>query len=84
MPELLADPFWQAADDPHIAVATGQFTQQDGTRPFYHVFNPAYAEVQAENVWGQTMVNIIEGMPVVQAVDEAIARIETIFQGWAL
>ena len=78
----LEDPFWSASTDPHIAVAVKQFTQSP-TRPFYHAVNAAYSQVQAENVWGQAIGHVVEdGRTPEQAVENAIAQIQTILAEW--
>ncbi len=82
MPALLQDPFWRNAQDPHIFAGIQQF-QQHPTRPFYHVLNPAYSQVQAENVWGKAMHRVlIDRQSPEAAVNEAIARINQIFTEW--
>lgn len=82
MPDLLKDPFWTDPKDPHISVAVRQFTRRP-TRPFYQVFNPAYSQVNAENVWGKAIGRVVvDGWSPAKAADEAIARIEQIFSGW--
>lgn len=53
------------------------------TRPFYSVLNPAYAQVQAENVWGEALQRTIaEGETAAEAAAWAIARIQAIFAAW--
>lgn len=80
MPELFEQPFWQDPRDTHISVAVEQL---ENTRPAYQAFNPAYGEVAAQNVWGNTMRKIaLENMPIAQAADEAIADIQGIFSEW--
>ena len=82
MPSLLEDAFWQDSKDPHVSVAVQQF-QQRPTRPFYHALNPAYAQVQAENIWGQAIASVIAtGVSPEAAVDQAIADIQGIFVEW--
>jgi multiple sugar transport system substrate-binding protein len=82
MPDSLQDAFWKNSTDRHVAVAVRQFAQRP-TRPFYHALNPAYSQVQAENVWGQAMSAIlVEGKSSEAAVDEAIGHIQTIFAEW--
>ncbi|NJR40116.1 MAG: carbohydrate ABC transporter substrate-binding protein [Leptolyngbyaceae cyanobacterium CSU_1_4] len=81
MPSSLKNPFWQDANDPHISKAVQQFQGQ--TRLFYHVLNPAYSQVQEDSVWGQALQQIIvNGKSPEAAVDEAIARIQKIFDEW--
>ncbi|MEA5468563.1 ABC transporter substrate-binding protein [Spirulina sp. 06S082] len=82
MPELWQDPFWNDREDPHVAVAAQQF-RAGHTRPSYPVFNPAYARVQAENVWGRAISRILnEGWTAEKAADEAIANIKAIVNDW--
>ncbi|MFY7803476.1 MAG: ABC transporter substrate-binding protein [Limnoraphis robusta] len=84
MPQLFSDPFWSNVNDPHISVATQQLSQSK-THSLYQVFNPAYAQVSAENVWAEAIRNIIinEVSPEA-AVDEAIKRIKEIFVQWKI
>lgn len=80
MPKLFADPFWQDSKDWHIAVALEQL---ENTRPAYQSLNPAYGEVAAQNIWGETMRRIaIEGLSAEEAADLAIAEIQRIFSEW--
>jgi multiple sugar transport system substrate-binding protein len=82
MPASLQEAFWKDSQDPHISAGIKQF-QQHSTRPFYHVLNPAYSQVQAENVWGNAMHRVlIDRQSPEVAVDEAIARIDRIFADW--
>jgi multiple sugar transport system substrate-binding protein len=82
MQQLLDEPFWQGTNpkDPHIAAAAKQLQQ---TRQFYTVFNPAYGEVQSQNLWGKALKSIVkEGLSPEQAADRAIKEIEEIFANW--
>ncbi|MBP0019873.1 MAG: carbohydrate ABC transporter substrate-binding protein [Cyanobacteria bacterium SBLK] len=82
MPELWEDPFWNDEGDPHVAVAAKQFSA-GSTRPAYPVFNPAYARVQAENIWGRAISRILtEEWTPAKAADEAIAEIQAIAEDW--
>ena len=82
MPGLLEDAFWKDSKDPHVSVAVRQF-QQRPTHPLNHALNPAYSQVQAENVWGQAIAAVIEaGVSPEDAVDQAIADIQRIFAEW--
>lgn len=81
MPKLASEPFWNDPADPHISKATQQFQQE--TRSHYQSLNPAYANVQSENVWGRAIERIIiEGVSPEEAATEALAQIETIFAEW--
>ncbi|HTZ77675.1 MAG TPA: ABC transporter substrate-binding protein [Stellaceae bacterium] len=80
MPSLAKeDPFWTDPKDPHRAVATHQ--ELDGpTMPWFQAFNPAYADVNAEQVWGKAEANVMTGgMTPEKAVDQALAQIKTDF-----
>ena len=80
MPQLLAEPFWNDPEDPHISVAAKQFQR---IRPFPQSFNPAYTQVQAENIWGKAIFSILkQGKSPERAADRAIADIKQIFSQW--
>ncbi|NER78428.1 MAG: carbohydrate ABC transporter substrate-binding protein [Leptolyngbya sp. SIO1D8] len=80
MPELLQESIWTDESDPHTAVASQQFQR---TRPFPTVYNPAYSQVQAENIWGEMIRSVIvEGVSPEDATDNAIATIKQIFSEW--
>ncbi|MEM9539393.1 MAG: ABC transporter substrate-binding protein [Cyanobacteria bacterium P01_E01_bin.42] len=81
MPDITAEPFWNDPADPHISIVARQL-QAEKTRPSYQSLNPAYAGVQAENIWGRAIERVISGLSPEAAVDEAIARIEEIFAEW--
>jgi multiple sugar transport system substrate-binding protein len=81
MPKLLQDPYWNNPTDPHITVAIKQFNGL--IRPGYEVFNPAYSQVLAQNVWPKAILSIIkDGVSPEKAADEAIVKIEQIFAQW--
>ncbi|MEE3716813.1 ABC transporter substrate-binding protein [Tumidithrix elongata RA019] len=80
MTKQLSDPFWNDVKDPHISVAVKQLKN---TRPFYQVVNPAYTEVQSQNIWGKAIRSIdVDGKTPEQAADKAIADIKQIFSDW--
>ena len=78
MPSIVKTDHWWF-DDPHRA----PYTQQallDPTLPQFWVFNPAYAQVQAEHVWSAGWVDIMkEGVAPQMAAEKAFKRIEEIF-----
>ncbi len=79
MPALVKDPFWQDPKDPHLPGYAKQ-GMVDPTMPFYYVFNPAIAEIDAEHVWSVAMFDVINnGMAPAAAIDKAFKRAETIF-----
>jgi ABC-type glycerol-3-phosphate transport system substrate-binding protein len=50
------------------------------TFPSYNGFNPAWGQVNAEQLWGVAHVDVIKnGMTPADAVDKAFKRVETIF-----
>jgi len=81
MPKLLQDSYWNNPTDPHIPVAIKQLNGL--TRPGYEVFNPAYSEVLAQNIWSKAILSIIkDGVSPEQAADQTIKKIEEIFAQW--
>lgn len=80
MPDLLERPFWTDESDPHVLIASQQF---ELTRPFHTVLNPAYSQVQANNVWGKAVHDIVtQNLSPEEAADAAIAEINRIFAEW--
>ena len=80
--DVAADPFFHNPADPHIPVVTAGLTKHE-TRPFYYSFHPAYSQVYIENVWGKAISRVVtDKWSHEQAVDEAVNRIKTIFDGW--
>lgn len=49
------------------------------TTTWFYVYNPAYAQVDAEHVFQVAASDIINGMAPDQAVDKASGRIQDIF-----
>jgi multiple sugar transport system substrate-binding protein len=85
MPEIIKnDPFWTDPKDPHIPVAVKQ--EVDGpTEPWPMAYNPAYAQVNAEEIWGTAEgAVLVHGETPQQAVDEAFARIKEIFAQYSI
>jgi multiple sugar transport system substrate-binding protein len=79
---VLSDPYWQNTKDPYIATAT-QILTTGQTRLFYTVDHPAYSQVLAENVWGLALTQVtVNKIKPEQAADEAIDRINEIFNQW--
>jgi multiple sugar transport system substrate-binding protein len=78
MPSIVKSDHWWF-DDPHRAPYTKQ-TLLDPTVPQFWVFNPAYAQVQTEHVWGTGWTDIMQGgMTPQAAADKAFERVEAIF-----
>jgi multiple sugar transport system substrate-binding protein len=78
MPSIVKnDPWW--FDDPHRASYTRQGLI-DPTIPEFWVFNPAYAQIRNEHVWGAAWADIMQGRMTPQAAAEkAFKRVEAIF-----
>jgi multiple sugar transport system substrate-binding protein len=74
------DPWWlDNKTDPHRA-AYVQEAVLGPTVPAYNGFNPAWGQVNAEQLWGQAHADVIKnGMTPAAAVDKAFKRVETIF-----
>jgi multiple sugar transport system substrate-binding protein len=80
MPSLVTtDPFWTDPSDPHRPIATNQELKLP-TMPWFQSFNPAYADVNAQQVWGKAESNVMQGgMTPEQAADGALQQIKDIF-----
>ena len=80
MPALVKDdPFWLDPSDPHRPPFARQ-TLLGLTVPDYPAFNPAWGQVNGEQLWGQAHAAVIkEGMSPAAAVDKAFRRVEEIF-----
>jgi multiple sugar transport system substrate-binding protein len=78
-PDLLkTDPFWIDAGDPHRVAYTRQGLLAP-TVPLQTVFNPGYAEANAQQIWGNAEAEIIrEGVTPEAAAEKALRRIGTI------
>jgi multiple sugar transport system substrate-binding protein len=79
MPELIrSDPFWLDPKDPHRAAYTREGLLEP-TVPGYPVFNPGYAEANAQQIWGMAEADVIrEGMTPQAAAEKALNQIGTI------
>jgi len=78
---LISDPFFTNPKDPHISVVAQQVKT---SRPLGQLLNPAYSEVQAQNVWGKAVNSIVSNKKTPQeATEQAIAEIKTIFSNWS-
>jgi multiple sugar transport system substrate-binding protein len=77
VPSLVkSDPFWMA--DPHRAPYVTEGLLND-TVPNYPVFNPGWAEVNAQQVWGSAEADIIRnGADPKTATETAFKKIEAI------
>ena len=79
MPELVKnDPFWLDPKDQHRATYARQ-GMLDPTVAVYPIFNPGYAEADAQQIWGTAEADVIrEGMTPQAAAEKALKRIGTI------
>jgi multiple sugar transport system substrate-binding protein len=76
MPDLVKnDPFWLDPKDPHRSAYARQ-GMLEPTVPLYQIFNPGYAEADAQQTWGIAAADIIrEGMTPQAAAEKALKRI---------
>jgi multiple sugar transport system substrate-binding protein len=80
MPSIVkSDPWWLDPKDPH-RVAYVQQALLGPTIPQFWVYNPAYAEVQNQHVWGAAWADVMaHGMSPEAAADKAFKWIGAIF-----
>jgi ABC-type glycerol-3-phosphate transport system substrate-binding protein len=84
MPSIVhSDPYWLDEKDPHRPPAVKQGVLGP-TSTWYYVFNPGYAQVDAEHVFEVAQSDIINGMEPDKAVDKAFSRIEDIFSQYQI
>jgi multiple sugar transport system substrate-binding protein len=73
------DPWWLDPSDPHRAPFARE-SVLGPTVPAYTGFNPAWGQVNAEQLWGQAHSDVIKnGMTPAAAVDKAFRRMEAVF-----
>ncbi|HVC60055.1 MAG TPA: ABC transporter substrate-binding protein [Acetobacteraceae bacterium] len=79
-PELTqTDPFWLHSKDPHRAPYIEE-TLTGPSIPDYLAYTPAYAEVEAQQIWGQSYADVYKnGMTPTAAAENAFKQIEAIF-----
>jgi multiple sugar transport system substrate-binding protein len=79
IPEIAkSDPFW-FKEDPH-RTAYGTQTLINPTVPIYEAYNPAIAQVGAENVFMSAVIAVMkDGAEVKAAADKAFKRVEEVF-----
>lgn len=78
-----SDPYWLDPKDPHRPPAVRQGVLGP-TQPWFYVFNPGYAQVDAEHVFQIAESDVINGMTPDKATDKAFARIEDIFSKYQI
>jgi multiple sugar transport system substrate-binding protein len=79
IPELTkSDPFWLDPADPHRGPYVMETTTL--TRPSYNAYNPAWAQVQAEQLVMLSVADVVKnGMTAREAIAKAFKRAEEIF-----
>jgi multiple sugar transport system substrate-binding protein len=78
------DPWWLDPSDPHRPPYV-QESVLGPTVPSYNGFNPAWGQVNAEQLWGNCHADVIKnGMAPAAAVDKAFRRMEAIFSRYTL
>lgn len=74
------DPFWLHNENPQLQRHLTPYVEETllgPSYPDYMVYNPGYADVEAQQVWGQTYASVYkDGMTPEQAVDKAFKRVE--------
>jgi multiple sugar transport system substrate-binding protein len=80
IPQIVKDdPWWLDPSDPHRAPHARE-SVLGPTVPAYFAFNPAWGQVNAEQLWGTAHADVIKnGMTPAAAVDKAFRRMEAIF-----
>ena len=81
IPQIVKDdPWWvDTKDDPHRSAYVHEAVLGP-TFPAYNGFNPAWGQVNAEQLWGVAHADVIKnGMTPTDAVDKAFKRAEAIF-----
>jgi len=79
MPGLIkSDPFWLDPKDPHVKAYTEEGLVGP-TIPAYAVYNPGYAEANAQQIWGVAHADVIQhGMTPQAAAEAALGKIKAI------
>lgn len=82
MPSIVKnDPYWLDPADPHRPVSVRQQVGEGvHIMPWFMSYNPAYADVNAGQIWGKAEANVMTGgMAVEKAVDTALEQIKAEF-----
>jgi multiple sugar transport system substrate-binding protein len=86
IPQIVKDdPWWtDTKDDPHRSPYVHQAVLGP-TIPAYNGFNPAWGQVNAEQLWGNCHAEVLKnGLTPAAAVDKAFKRAEAIFATYTL
>jgi multiple sugar transport system substrate-binding protein len=79
-----SDPFWLESKDPHLPPYVREAVLGP-TIPDFRGFNPAWGQVNAEQLWGTASADVIKsGMTPSAAIDKTFRRMEAIFQRYTL
>ena len=84
MPSLIKeDPFWLDPSDPHRATYARMALSP--TIPAFNGYNPAWGQVNAEQLWGVADADVLKNkMTPAAAVDKAFRRAEEIFAKFSI
>ncbi|MEM9217867.1 MAG: ABC transporter substrate-binding protein [Cyanobacteria bacterium P01_F01_bin.150] len=81
MPQLFENSIWSDSSDPHLSAAFKVF-QRPSLLP-YEVIHSAFSEVQNQQLWGKTLLKIIEdNASPTEAADWVIKEIQDIWIQW--
>ena len=73
------EPFWRDPKDPHVVTYT-KLTVDSPTIALYEAFNPAFAQINTEEVFSIAEFDVMKGgMAPEAAIDKAFKRIEAVF-----
>ena len=82
------DPFWLTNSNAELAPHLTPYVKETvlgPTVPDYLVYNPAYGDVEAQQVWGQSYASVYkDGMTPEAAAERAFKQIRTIFAKYPL
>ncbi len=79
MPSIVkSDPYWLDPKDPHRSAAIKQGVLGP-TTVWPTVYNPGFAQVDAEHLWGVAEADVINGMKAADATDKAFKQMAKIF-----
>jgi multiple sugar transport system substrate-binding protein len=83
MPSMVHNDKWWTTANQHVEAAVRQGVLGP-TMTWFYVFNPAWAQVDAEHLFSIAESDIINGMTPAKATDKAFARMETIFSQYSI
>lgn len=82
------DPFWLHNNNPELAPHITPYIREtilEPAIPDYLVYNPAYGDVEARQVWGTSYAQVYQhGMTPVQAADWAISQVKAAFKRYPI